>query len=1067
MEEKTFKYYAFISYCSEDEKWAKWLHRHLENYHIPTRLCSEYPKLPKKIRPVFWYKVDLSGTKLKPALEKELDVSNYLIVICSPDSAKSDWVNDEVNSFLKKHDGNRIIPLIVAGEPKSGNPRTECFPPALLNLPREDEIRGINLPQAGKYHALVDIVATMFNVRFDSLWQRHRRRRIRNAIFAAFLGLLALVAGVFAFNYFRTSREYYSNYEFRYGMPTGIDRMKKSDLKSAISHYVFESSRGKLRRVYLSNPFGHPIEENSSFAQFRTAVLDIAYEGDKLSSITFSDANYNPLFKFVYSDDYRRADIKNIESGDAASMFKSSSSTFENMAGQGTFDLNNVFMNTKSQVARYVYDYDHDGYISKIHFKRYNGSNETGYDDNGICGIEYERDAEHRMIKKRYFDENGEYMADKMGCAGTEYAYNERGNIVYERFFDLAGNNHLSDMGYAISRNEYDYPSRTFVENHFGTDEKPIMTIANYHRIIIKINGDTISVNYFDTECQPTLMNFPQRRIGLFHTSKNVYDKQGNEIEMSLYGIDGSPCYDITRFHKVTGEFDDRGRCTKYILYNTEGERQLNIYGISEVQMSYYDDSNNLKSIEYFRRPGVRTNVYGLSKRTYAYSGNKIVKSTCYDSNNLPTRTPINLNVPTVLLDYDDFGNVSDLWLKDESGISQNFSDTFACHAKASYSNGNCVKVEYFNKQGRPAMVPQGYAAMTMEYDKRGRRTATEYLDTLGQPIMIPTLQYARIESEYNPQGNEIETRTYDQNHQPVICFDGWAVKKQEFKDYLVTRIASYGVNGEPTLAKNIDAHIKEIEYDQSRRIISEKYFGLNNEPILNSFGVNEVRYKYNKRGLPDECTTYDTKSRPKNSIQNFQKKVFEFDDRNNQTVEKYFDAAGHLTENTSLGYAFAISEYAPNGQVLAVKAFGPDSLPAENNAGVHTILYRYTPFGDQILLAFLDKENRPTAIPYQNDYFAAMYNIFDDDGRFRGFVTYDNNYNEMTACYPLIENGAERGVLWRDKVFTANLRLPDGTNRELKRYSNSPYDRAYFAMLDSVSNISREEVKRLIEEAK
>lgn len=1066
MEDKPFKYYAFISYCTEDEKWAKWLHRHLENYHIPTRLCSEYPKLPKKIRPVFWYKVDLSGTKLKPALEKELDASNYLIVICSPDSAKSDWVNDEVNSFINKHNGHRIIPLIVAGEPKSGNPRTECFPPALRNLSREDEIRGISIPQSGKYHALVDIVATMFNVRFDSLWQRHRRRRIRNNIIVALLALAAVIAGIFAFDYFRTSREYYANYEFCYGMPTGIDRLKKSDLKSVLSYYVFESSRGKLQRVYRSNPFGHPIDENS-WAQSRTAILDLAYEGDKLSSITFSDANANPKYKFVYSNDYCRADIKDIESGDAASTFKSSSSTFENIGGQGSFDLNNVFLNTKSQVARYVFDYDPDGYIEKIHFKRYNGSNETGYDDNGICGIEYERDASHRMTKKRYLDENGEYMADKMGCAGTEYAYNDRGNLVYERFFDLDGNNQLSDMGYAICREEYDYLSRTFTEYYFGIEEKPVMIIANYHCSSAKIDGDTLIINYFDTEHRPTLMNFPQRFLGLFHLIKKIYDKQGNEIEISFYGTDGAPCYDISRVHKVTAEYDDKGRCTKYIMYNTTGERQLNIYGISETQMSYVDDSNNMKSIEYFRRPGVRTNIHNLSKRTYSYSGNKIVRSACYDSNNMPSRTPINLGVPIVLLDYDDFGNVTDLWLKDESGTTQNFPDTFASHAKATYRNGNCVKLEHFNKHGHPAMLPAGFSAMTMEYDKRGRRTATEYLDTLGQPVIIPHLQYARIESTYDPQGHEIETRTYDQNDRPVICFDGWAVKKQQYKDYLVTRIESYGIDGEPTLAKNIDAHIKEMEYDPSRRIISEKYYGLNNEPILNGEGIHERKIKYSDQGLVAEVSTFGVDSRPINSNTNFHKRVNEYDERYNPVAEKYFDTKGRLTENSDFGYAFAVSEYSPTGQLLSTRAYGSDSRPVNNTQGFHMILNSYTPDGDQILWAFLDKDGQPVPTNYNGNYLAVLYSIYDDDGYLRGAISYGTDYLEYNSWIPLIENGTERGILWRNNKLYTNLRLPDGTERKLDRFSDSPYDRAYVTMLDSICDATREEVKRLIDEAR
>lgn len=190
-----FSYFAFISYNSADEKWAKWLQHNLEYFHIPSGLCKEYPELPKKIRPVFWYKKDLSGTNLKRALNNELSSSKYLIVVCSPDSAKSLWVNDEVEAFIESGKGDRIIPFIVAGTPHAKNPDEECFPPVLRDLTRDEEIRGIDVRRKeGKYHALVDVIATMFGVRFDVLWKRHRRRKIRNICLSAVGAILVIAA---------------------------------------------------------------------------------------------------------------------------------------------------------------------------------------------------------------------------------------------------------------------------------------------------------------------------------------------------------------------------------------------------------------------------------------------------------------------------------------------------------------------------------------------------------------------------------------------------------------------------------------------------------------------------------------------------------------------------------------------------------------------------------------------------------------------------------------------------------------------------------------------------------
>ena len=132
-----YKYFAFISYSHRDKKTVKKLQRRLESYHLPSALKKSNPNLPKNLKPVFIDELDLvaKGT-LKTALQDNLRRSNYLIVICSPSSAKSPYVNDEVKYFIDSGRTDHIIPLIAEGVPHSGDPLTECFMPAILGLPR-------------------------------------------------------------------------------------------------------------------------------------------------------------------------------------------------------------------------------------------------------------------------------------------------------------------------------------------------------------------------------------------------------------------------------------------------------------------------------------------------------------------------------------------------------------------------------------------------------------------------------------------------------------------------------------------------------------------------------------------------------------------------------------------------------------------------------------------------------------------------------------------------------------------------------------------------------------------
>ena len=92
-----FKYRAFISYSHADTSWAKWLHRALENFTIDKDLVGRETAtgtIPNALRPIFRDRDDFTaGHALSDQTLAALDASQALIVICSPASAKSHYVN--------------------------------------------------------------------------------------------------------------------------------------------------------------------------------------------------------------------------------------------------------------------------------------------------------------------------------------------------------------------------------------------------------------------------------------------------------------------------------------------------------------------------------------------------------------------------------------------------------------------------------------------------------------------------------------------------------------------------------------------------------------------------------------------------------------------------------------------------------------------------------------------------------------------------------------------------------------------------------------------------------------
>lgn len=170
------KFFAFISYQRKDESWAKWLANEIENFHLPISIL-EKEDYPKNLRPVFRDIDELSAGNLPQQIEEALNNSKNLIVVCSPNAAKSKWVNKEVESFIKQNKTERIFPFIVDGEPMSQNYERECYPPVLKDLPPSQERIGGNINEKGRDAALIKIIAGMLDISFDSLWNRYERQK--------------------------------------------------------------------------------------------------------------------------------------------------------------------------------------------------------------------------------------------------------------------------------------------------------------------------------------------------------------------------------------------------------------------------------------------------------------------------------------------------------------------------------------------------------------------------------------------------------------------------------------------------------------------------------------------------------------------------------------------------------------------------------------------------------------------------------------------------------------------------------------------------------------------------
>lgn len=233
------KYAAFISYRHGDidEKIAMQIHRHIERYRIPNKLAKSLGK--KSIGKVFRDADELkAASDLSAIIQKALDETEWLIVVCTKRFKNSVWCMEEVEYFVRIRGRERIIVVLAEGEPG------ESFPKILTEVERDGgivsieplavDIRGASQKQIlqnlrkERYRFLAD----MLEVDYDDLRQRQKERQRK--IVSAIAAVITFAVGTFSVVVTKKNLELEAAY-------SALDSSMKQTLKGQ-SYYLAEYS---------------------------------------------------------------------------------------------------------------------------------------------------------------------------------------------------------------------------------------------------------------------------------------------------------------------------------------------------------------------------------------------------------------------------------------------------------------------------------------------------------------------------------------------------------------------------------------------------------------------------------------------------------------------------------------------------------------------------------------------------------------------------------------------------------------------------------------------------------
>ena len=1025
-----YRYFAFISYSHKDMAWARWLQKKLESYRLPAQLRQKYMDLPQKIAPVFRDETDLAGPVLEEALQRELESSQYLIVICSPNSVASTYVDDEIRHFVTLGRKKKIIPFVVEGDPFSRDPALEAFPPAMRAI--TPELLGISVREHGKEEAFSCLVATLLRLPADEVIMREKKReKTRRILAGVAAAVLAVVLGVVW--WFNTEHEAYFNaYLCRYEIPEGIYPLSSAQRAGLSQCYRITTLRGKVIRLETVNSMGVPISPAVSSSITEYPVMEYTYDdAGKLIAVIQCDEAGNEVSRknLTYPADGRII----VEFGSSASGEALGLSADLTVSQQGNTDESG-----KSMINRQDNTYDENGYLLRSMYYWYNTFH-PACDNNGVYGKAYAYTADGLIEAITNLDKEGKPFNCRYGWSTIVMEYDERGCQLSDAFYSVDGEKAVGRNG--MHRRVMTYDDRgNLVESRFlnkqgqpcNDDKGVCRQTAEYdHR------GFMVQMKSFNAQGAAV-----EDEYGV-HELRTEYDEMGRVIRSSRLDVQGRPTEDPDMgYASVFRVYDEMGNLTESWLYDARGDLlcvRKTVYENGKIVENRYEDGegNLLKYRE-----------YALCRMEYDRFGN-CCKESYYGADGSLLLTSAGYAVREV--EYDEFGNAVKLRY---FGTDETLRQTNAGHAVAEYTyvDGRRTAARYFGTEGQPVLTEGGYHEYRMLYNEFGFCIRVENYGIDGNLIIIDE-GYAVAEQDCDDAGNVTEIRYYGTRRQPIMYNGEYHEARYRFDSANnMTHSWYYDTNGELTLREEGYAAV-EWDCDQYGDTVAWRYYGTENEPVLCREGYHETRYTrdasrnirqiwyygvdgmlmmrdegyagleivYNAQDEMRGLFYFGVRGEPILLDGDYHGVIWEEDDRGNTTRQVYYgtdgepmlqpgsyaafrrvyDRAGNMTEAWYYGvsdepvlrygeYHGVRNDYDEAGNLIRISYYGTDGKLTMTFDDYAVIEIGYNEFGDICSFRYYGVNEEPVC----SDGYHEILWIFDEDSNEVGVRAYDEKGN-------------------------------------------------------------------------
>lgn len=995
-----YKYWAFISYSSKDVAIAKKLHRALETYRIPRELVGRPGRdaiVPKNLFPVFRDRDEFPlSANLGSSIEDALRASRYLIVICTPNSAKSKWVNEEIRHFQSLGRRDRVFAIVADGicnaSDKPGQEDFECFPPALryridsegkLTDKREEPIAGdMRKSGDGWRAAFLKAVAGITGMGYNAFAKREEKRERRRRILIGTAAMILSAAAVLYWDYVRVKVKHFGQVTEQWGVPAGVNELDDTMRRGKEVSFRFEYRKYKVRKVSRMNSSGSLLDD----AETGAARTDVIYREDgTLERLLLLNRNGRMMIQKTFS---RPSEPDEKGRRACAVTFLSKTEFAQTQlagAGSATLAKDDLPETRRSDITAHQLTFGVDGRIETLFFRNSYGSPIS--DSSGVYGRKFKRDANGLVTEVTNLDVNGVPLTDRSGsqwvrserdtagnmireiflnedgnpilgpelAAEWRYSYDRYGNLTERQSFDAEGKPNINRDLYSIARFTYDKEGHETAGSFEGIDRTPVTHKKGYssYRYTFDPRGYLSGVSLWGNRGEPVMC-----KDG-YAAKEYVNDTKGNLLKSLFLDIDGRPVTSSFGYASVSSTVDEKGNYLTSLVFDPAGKPVLSKYGNHKVTQ-VFDDLNNLIEVSNFNSVGEPTlNNNGVWKSVYRYDerGNRVEEAYYGVDGKLALTTT---GVAKIQDLYDAHGGLTERRYLGLNGRLTLHQDGMARYTQLFDKRGNLIEIAYFDTADQPVVAKAGWAKRRCGYDDRGREIRREFFGPDGKSILDKDGR-ARVEYTLDQKGNKIEQRYFGVNRVPATDKDDVAVLTGSYDERgNQVSLAFFGTRGEPITHKTHQYSKASFRYDQRGNLLEISFRGTGGEPVISaSDNIYQKVRSYDQRDNLVEERYLGVDGKPTKCRDGYFALRASYDDRGNRIEWKFFDAAGHPMANAT-GIARVTDAFDPMGRRTEESFWDLDGNPVADSDGIALIVVAYNHLGNQISQEYYGIDGKP-----------------------------------------------------------------------------------------------------------